>query len=325
MIRWPTRGKIMRLTRLRAVRALAAATTAPWWVANARAQTTAALRVAMIPNEPAALVYYAADNGYFTKAGLDVQITQNASTPAVVSAVAAGTYDIAFANISTLAIAHAHGLPFVSIAPGVGWTPGKVVGSIVVAPTSPLKTAQDCNGKTFATPGLNTIGEYLPRAWIDKHGGDSSTVKFVEVPFPLEADALAAGRVDAGYLVEPFLTQALKHGTVRTFAQADDALGTSYLATVWYTTAQWAKANPGLVTRFASAMRDAARWANANPAKVVPILAKELHADPAITSDANRSYFSERLIPAEVQPWIDVTAKYAKFPTFPASEIIYTP
>jgi NitT/TauT family transport system substrate-binding protein len=314
----------MRFTRLRAIQTLAAASLAPWLPASAQAQT-AAVRIVMIPNEPAALVYYANDNGYFTKAGLNVEITQNASTPAVVAAVAAGTYDIAFGNISTLAIAHAHGLPFVSIAPGVGWVPGKIVGSIVVAASSTMKTAQDCNGKTFATPGLNTIGEYLPRAWIDKHGGDSSTVKFVEVPFPLEADALTSGRVDAAYLVEPFLTMALKSGAIRTFAQADDALGQSYLATVWYSTPQWAKAHPDLVARFASAMREAARWANANPTKVVPILAKELHADPAITAQANRAYFSERLIPAEVQPWIDVTAKYSRFPTFPASELIYTP
>jgi NitT/TauT family transport system substrate-binding protein len=216
-------------------------------------------------------------------------------------------------------------LPFVCIAPGAGWEPGKIVGSIMVANASTLKTAKDLNGKTFATPGLGTIGEFLPRAWIDKHGGDSSTVKFVEIPFPLEADALVSGRVDAAYLVEPFLTTALKSGTVRSFVYPDDALGTSYLATVWFATAPWAKAHPELVARFVSALRDAGRWANANPAKVVPILAKDLHADPTIIAQANRSYFSDRLIPAEVQPWIDVTAKYAKFAPFPASDIIYTP
>jgi ABC-type nitrate/sulfonate/bicarbonate transport system substrate-binding protein len=269
---------------------LAAASALPLIPAVVRAQSAPIIHAAMIPNEPAALIYYAGDNGFFDKAGITVEIAQNPSTPAVVSAVASGTYDIAFANISTLALAHSHGLPFVSIAPGVGWVPGRIVGNIVVPVSSTAKTAKDFNGKTFATPGLNTIGEYLPREWMDKHGGDSSTVKFIEIPFPLQADALASGRVDAAYLVEPFLTLALKKGAVRTFALPDDALGPSYLAT-----------------------------------KVVPILAKYLHADPAITAEANRAYFSERLIPSEVQPWIDVTAKYAKFPTFPAAEIIYTP
>ena len=315
----------MSTTRLRVLQGLAAAAALPLVPRAARAQGMPVIHAAMIPNEPAALIYYASENGYFDKAGISVDIAQNPSTPAVVSAVASGTYDIAFANISTLALAHSHGLPFVSIAPGVGWTPGHIVGNIVVAPASTLKTGKDFNGKTFATPGLNTIGEYLPREWIDKHGGDSSTVKFVEIPFPLQADAIASGRVDAAYLVEPFLTLGLKKNVVKTAAAPDDALGPSYLATVWFTTAQWAKAHPDVVAKFASAMREAARWANANPTKVVPILAKWLHADPGITAEANRAYFSERLLPADVQPWIDVTAKYAKFPPFPAAEIIYTP
>jgi NitT/TauT family transport system substrate-binding protein len=315
----------MTVTRLRAIQGLAAASTLPWSAGTAQAQSAQIVHAAMIPNEPAALIYYAAENGDFERAGLNVDIAQNPSTPALVAAVASGTYDIAFANITTLALAHARGLPFVSIAPGVGWIPGRVVGSIVVPAASTVKTAKDFNGKTFATPGLNTIGEYLPRAWIDKHGGDSSTVKFVEIPFPLQADALASGRADAAYLVEPFLTIASKRKDLRSFVSPDDALGPSYLATVWFSTAQWAKSHPDVVAKFASAMRDAARWANANPSKVVPILAKELHADPAITAEAARAYFSERLVASEVQPWIDVTAKYAKFPTFPAAEIIYTP
>jgi NitT/TauT family transport system substrate-binding protein len=316
----------MQFTRRRAVQTIAAASTAPWWLAGARAQTPVTIRVATVPNEPAALIYYASENGYFSKAGLDAQITQDPSTAAVVAAVVSGTYDIAFANISSLAVAHVHGLPLVSIAPGVGWAPGVPVGSIVVAASSSMKTAQDCNGKTFATPGLSTIGEYLPRAWIDKHGGDSSTVKFVEIPMALESDALASGRADAGYLVDPFLFQSLKNKTLRTFAEAGDAVSTSsYLATVWYSTAAWAKAHPDVVRRFVSAMREAARWANANPTKVVPILAKEFHGDPAIIAQSNRAYFSERLIAAEVQPWIDITAKYAKFAPFPASELIYSP
>src|SRR5580693_798287 len=99
----------MRLTRQQAVRVIAGATTAPWWLDTARAQSAATIHAAMIPIEPASSIYYAADNGFFTKSGLDVQITQNPSTPALAAAVAAGTYDIAYATISTLSIAHSHG------------------------------------------------------------------------------------------------------------------------------------------------------------------------------------------------------------------------
>jgi ABC-type nitrate/sulfonate/bicarbonate transport system substrate-binding protein len=312
----------MRLTRFQAACALGGIAAVPGLLAKAAAQA-APIRVAMIPIEPACLVYYAQENGYFQKAGLDVEITQNPSTPAVVSAVAAGTYDIAYATISTLAVAHVRGLPFVVIAPGAGVIPGRIAGAIMVPVNSTIKTAKDCNGKTFGIAGLNTIAEYVPRAWIDKNGGDSTTVKFIEVPFPEAADALAAGRIDATYLVEPFITIAIKRNVAKMLANGDDAVATTFIATGWYTTSQWATSHPQAVARFAASIDEAARWANANPAKVVPILVKYLKADPAIAAAAIRPYFFDHLIAAQMQPWIDVTARYAKFPSFPAADLVY--
>ena len=314
----------MPITRRHAVRILAAGATLPCWMDVARAQTPSTIRAAMIPIESAATVYYASDNGYFSKAGLDVQITQNPSTPAVAAAVASGTFDIAYGTISTLAAGHARGLPFVVIAAGVGYIPGVVPGAIMVAANSTIKSGKDCNGKTFATAGLGTIAEYLPRAWIDKNGGDSTTVKFVEITFPETAAAMAAGRVDAAYMVEPFLTVAAKKGDARILADGDDAIGQKYTSTGWYATTQWARAHPELVSRFALAMNESARWANANQTKVTPILVKELKVDPALSAAAHRPYFVDRLVAEQIQPWIDVTAKYGKFATFPASELIYS-
>jgi hypothetical protein len=72
-------------------------------------------------------------------------------------------------------------------------------------------------------------------------------------------------------------------------------------------------------------MSDAAHWANANPQKVVPIVVDHLKADPDLPAATVRPLFGDKVLPQYIQPWIDVTAKYAKFPTFPAAEIIFTP
>jgi ABC-type nitrate/sulfonate/bicarbonate transport system substrate-binding protein len=289
------------------------------------AQTTGVIRVAMIPNEPATEVYFAKDMGFFQKAGLDVDIAQNPSTPAIASAVAQGTYDIAYATISTLAVAHVKGLPFVIIAPGVGNLPGKAAGAIMIPVNSTVKSGKDFNGKTFGTAGLNTLAEYLPRAWIDKHGGDSTTVHFIEIPFPETPDALASGRIDAAYLTEPFITIAEEKHAAKVLTTGDDAIAPRYTSTAWYTTRAWARAHPDLVARFAGAIHEAAVWANKNPDKVVPIVAKYLKADPALTAKASRPYWVEQLSAAQIQPWIDVTARYAKFAPFPAADMIYAP
>jgi len=290
------------------------------------AQAPATIHIALIPIEPAAVAYYALENGMFAKAGLDVVIDQNPSTPAIASAVIAGTYDIAYGTVPTLATAHSKGLPFVLVAPGIADSPVHFGGAIVVGANSSIKSGKDFNGKTLGTAGLNTIAEYLPRAWIDKNGGDSSTVKFVEMPFPSTPDAIASGRIDGAYLAEPFVTIAEKKGLGKILVTGDDAISPGeYMATGWYATSAWAKAHAEVVARFQRAMGEAAAWADANPTKVVAILAKDLKADPALVAQARRPYFPERLITAEVQPWVDVTAHYQKFPTFKADEIVYVP
>ena len=172
---------------------------------------------------------------------------------------------------------------------------------------------------------MNTLAEYLPRAWVDKHGGDSSTMKFLEIPFPQIADAIAAGRIDAGYLVEPFIGIAKARNLARFLTTGDDAIAPVYLASAWYSTVAWAKAHPDLVARFVSAMAETGRWANANPAKVVPIIVNHLKSDPATTAASPRTDFTDKLVTAQIQPWIDITARYAKFPSFPTSELMYAP
>ena len=293
----------------------------------AQSQTPApiSIHVGMIPNEPAALIYYAKDQGFFDRAGLNVEIEASQSTPALAAAVASGTLDISYATLPTLAVAHTKNLPFVILSPGVSDSATHFGGGIMVGLTTGTQNAKDFNGKTMGAAGLGTIAEYLPRSWIDKHGGDSSTVKFVEIPFSESAEAIAAGRIYGAYMSEPFVTLAEKRKLAKLVPGSDDAMGPEYIATAWFTTSQWAKANPAAVTRFVSAMHDAAIWANANQAKTVPLAQKYLKADPALTMQTRRPHYAENLIVAQVQPYIDVTAKYAKFAPFPASELIYVP
>jgi NitT/TauT family transport system substrate-binding protein len=313
-----------QITRGIAAKLIAAGVALPF-ATQAAAADPETIRIGMLPVEATCVAYYAKDNGYFDKAGLDVSIEVNPSSAAVASAVVSGTYDIGYATISTLASAHVKGLPLVIIAPAGIVTPGLVIGGIVAPVRSSIQTAKDLNGKSFAVSGLNTLAEYQPRAWVDKHGGDSSTMRFIEMPLPEIVGALDAGRVDAGYLTEPFLSLGTKRNQVRMLATGNDALAPRYLASAWYTTSAWAEAHPDIIARFAAALAEAGRWANANPAKVVVSVAAHLKVDPVLVGTAMRTTFTDRLVDAQIQPWIDVTAKYAKFPSFPASDLIYKP
>lgn len=47
-----------------------------------------------------------------------------------------------------------------------------------------------------------------PMAWIDKHGGDSQTAHWVEIPFSALQAALDSHRVDASFMTEPYYSAA---------------------------------------------------------------------------------------------------------------------
>jgi NitT/TauT family transport system substrate-binding protein len=301
--------------------ALAAAVALLWLPHAAQAQTVT-LKIATIPIDVGAEVFYAQDQGFFKKAGIDAQIQSITNGPAITSAVASGSIDIGFSNLVSLATAYKRGLPITIIAPAGLYSSAAPTSVCVVAPNSPIKTAKDLNGKTFATNGLKNISEFGPRAWIDKNGGDSSTMKFIEMPFPEMPGALAAGHVDAALLAEPNVTEA--KSTTRLLSKCYDAIGASFMISAYFTTTTWAKAHPDLVRKFQDAIRETAGWANKNHDKTAEILVREAKINPDVAAKMNRAVYPQRLDPAQMQPVIDVTAKYGLLPApFPASEMIF--
>jgi NitT/TauT family transport system substrate-binding protein len=300
-----------------------AAAAVPLLRAPAVAQSDMTIRVAYIPFEASAQLFYAQEAGLFSKAGLTVQLQPNPFGAAIAAAVASGAVDAGYATVMTLASAHAKKIPFTIIASANAFDVTQPPGGMLMSANKDVRKGIDLNGKTIGSPGLNTLGEYGVRAWVDAGGGDASTLKFVEIPFSEMPAALASGRIDAAFVAEPFLTQAKK--TAHTVGIEFDAIANSFLVAAWFTTNDWANKHQRAVTLFAQSMRDAVDWAKANPAKCPDILAKYLKVDPAQVAATPRTYFAKSLDPAQVQTGIDLTAKYAKFPAFPAAELIYSP
>jgi NitT/TauT family transport system substrate-binding protein len=194
---------------------------------------------------------------------------------------------------------------------------------VMVPKDSPAKTAKDLNGKTIGVNGLKNIAEYAPALWMDKNGGDSSTVKFIEISPGETPAALEQHRIDAANLAEPQITQA--KASSRIFAKTYDALGDGWMIAGYFTMRPWADAHPDLVRKFQAAIRETAVWANANPDKSADILAKIAKLEPAIVRASVRAKFGESLSAAAIQPTIDLAARYKLLDAFPASELIYVP
>jgi NitT/TauT family transport system substrate-binding protein len=283
----------------------------------------AALAIGTIPIDPTAEVYYAQQMGFFKQAGLNVTITPFTSGGAIAAAVVGGAVDIGLADSVSMTSAHAHGLPLTYLAPAGVYKKGAETYMIAVPDGSPIRTAKDFAGKTIAINGLKNINEIPTDAWIDNNGGDSKSVKFVEMPYPAMLPALDAKSVDGVALVEPFMTFALAKGTYRLISLADHNLAPEFAVAGWATTKTWAAAHPDLVKKFVAVMNETAKWANANHPQSGQILTTIAKLPPGLADKMERAYYGERVEPALLQPVIDATAKYGVVPkTFPAPEII---
>jgi NitT/TauT family transport system substrate-binding protein len=278
------------------------------------------LRVATTPIELGAEVLYAQDQGFFKKAGLEVEVQLMDSGAAIAAAVASGALDVAQANLVSLATAHERSLPFVVIAPAGLYSADDPTTSLVVAKSSSIKSAKDLENKTVAGNGLRNITQIGANAWMDQNGGDSSKIRFIEMPFPQMGAALEAGRIDAAVIAEPELSRAVADGA-RIIGQPYTAIGKKFLIGGWFTTSGWAKAHPDETKRFVSAIIAAGKWANGHRAESARILEK--YTKITVSPSMKRTIYAERLNAAEIQPLIDAAAKYKSLKaSFPASELI---
>jgi len=270
------------------------------------------VRAGTIPADVAAVVEFARDRGYFSAAGLDVQIQTFQSGPVIAPAVVGGSLDVGAANTGSLAGAVERGLPLRIFAPSSQVGPNTSTDVIMVKADSPIKTAADVNGKTVAIVAMKTVQHALFLAWVDKNGGDSKTVKLIEIPFPEMGTALATGRVDVAIPSEPFTSQ--DRAGNRVIGNCYEALTSQMLLFGFFATEAWLAANKDTALKFAAGIKQAATWANANQKASALLLTKFTDLAPAVANTMGRATYATTLDPAMIDPAIEYMVKYGFLP-----------
>jgi NitT/TauT family transport system substrate-binding protein len=274
---------------------------------RAAAQSTT-LHLGVSPFEAHADAYYAQDLGLFKRAGLDVDIQQFNGGATVIAAIVGGSLQIGAGSPLPVASARLRGVHILLVAPGYIYesTGSSPIDALAVAANSPFHTGRDLDGKTVAVAGIKSVAQIVAYAWIDRNGGDSSTVKVVELPQNAMADAVADGRVDAAEIGDPALTAGIDAGKVRIIGKAYDAVAKRLFASTWFSTDEWADRNPDVIHRFTAAINDASAWAVKNPEAAATTLQKYMK----VTFTRAHEYHARTLDPALIQPLLDAAAHY---------------
>jgi NitT/TauT family transport system substrate-binding protein len=304
--------------------AFAALTTAAVCAAPAvvRGQTVP-VRIGTSPVEAYALVFYAREQGFFTRNGIDAQIQSFPGGGPITDAIVGGALDFGCASIGPASNAHLRGIPLRLIAAGGIYTSAAPTTQLAVAKTSTIAAARDLNGKTIGTSALRDLQHVAVLKWMDQNGGDSKTVRAVELPAFQAPGAIATGRVDAYPLVEPVLTNS--RNDVRVIGSPYDSITRRLMIGMHVAHGDWLEKNGATARKIVLALRQAAQWANANPVPSGAILEQITKIPAATIAEMKRVVYGETLEPGTIQPQIDVLAEYGFIPKrYPVSEMAWT-
>jgi NitT/TauT family transport system substrate-binding protein len=164
------------------------------------------LTIAAVPTASSAGLYVAQQEGFFRQAGLDVKIVSIGSGADVTSNLLNGSIDVVNGAYAGFIEAQAHGAgKFHVLADGYAGAPH--VDEIVVPPKSKITSVSQLKGATIAVNALASVASLLVTSTLESQGVQPSQVHLVAMPFPAMPGALKAHKVDAAYLVEPYLSQ----------------------------------------------------------------------------------------------------------------------
>lgn len=276
------------------------------------AQTLTTIDIASPPAEEVTPVLYAIQSGIFRRLGLDVKLTFLNNGAAVAAAVVGGTMQFGHTSAFTTILANARNVPVKIVAPSSVYTPSYPFG-ILVKKDTPIQTAADLNGKTFATPSLNDYSSLFLQAWVDQNGGSSQSMKAVELPSSAMPAALTQGRVDAVTFAGPLLAQAIGSGTVRLLAKPMASVvgrNNKFVLGDYFTTTAYAEANPRIVQAFVRGILEANAYVNNHHAETATLVADILKIDVQVVQQSDRLQFRESNDPKDLQPFVDLLYKY---------------
>lgn len=291
----------------------------------ASAQTTGltTIRLTSAPSDDLRPLLYAQNAGLFRKAGLAVDIDRTSSGAIAAQAILAGAMDIGKSSLTPLIAAHIRGIPFVLIAPSAIHQAANPNSAVIVASDASYRSPADLQGKTIACTAIGDIGYLGFRALVDQHGGDSSTLRWVEVPTSAVATAVAQGRIAAGIITEPYMTKELSTGKVRMLVDVLAGYPTPVLESAFYGTRDYVAKNRDVVARFAKVVEQGAAYSNAHESQTVALFAAFSGMEPDVLSKMHLTVSATKFSPQQIQPVIDLAAKYGVIPKrFDAREMI---
>lgn len=240
------------------------------------------------------------------------------------SAIVGGSIDTGVINMFSILTARDKGIPVVLLAGSALYSSKFPTAALVVSADSPIHGGADFAGKTIAVDALSSISQLSAMAWIDKNGGNSKLVRFVEIPIPDMQAALSTHRVDAASMPQPFASRAVS-ASGRLVCNVYDGIAPLWLQNAWAASPAWTAANSDVARRFKSLIYRTAAWANTHEDESATILSQVSKVDLSIIRATPRVHYAEQDSTKLLDPVIDVALRYGLIKKRPDALDLFAP
>ena len=238
-----------------------------------------------------ASVFVAAEEGFFKKRNLDVELKFIPLNSTIPAAVQADSLQVGGPTPSVFLQSVDGGLDHVVLAGG-GVTSKSITGfGLVARAGSGIKNAQDCVGKKIGVPGLGAFLHVTFRGWLKSQGVDYRKVNFVEAAFPQHGDLLRGGTLDAVVSADPFMSRITETGIGYVASYYSTFLPEGQPTIIYTAKREWVQKNPETARAFQQAVQEAAAFIAkpANNAKVRAAIGKYIKLPPEVLAKAQIS------------------------------------
>jgi NitT/TauT family transport system substrate-binding protein len=269
-------------------------------IGSANAAEMTKLAVSYSATADFAPAFIAKDAGIFAKHGLDVTLTNLATTSLSPPALMSGSLQIASNSPPLLLLANDGGMDLVAIAGVAAMDEKHPRSSLVTRSGFAATKAQDFIGKKIARPGINSAIDLVLKKWLVDHGVALNQVTLVETPFTQMGDMLKAGQIDAAFELEPLRSRIIDSGAGQKSVDIFSETKPHILASMYASSRSWAESHRDELKAFRASLKDAAAFQKDHPDEAREIQKKYVGA--ASTPDA----LELELDPADFDFWIGV-------------------
>jgi NitT/TauT family transport system substrate-binding protein len=288
-------------------------------------QAVTRVTVGTLPIANAAPMYLGMKRGFFREEGLEIEPQVAQSGNELITTLLSGDAEFAFLGYTPVIVARSRGLPATAVvnADNGAATEAEEWQLILSSKGSSIREPADLAGKTVAVNALKGVAEVALKASLDEEGVDPNSIKLLEVPFPEMPAVLEAGRVDAIWAPEPFLTSVLAEGGQVVLAPYI-SLGEFFPNGTYATTDDYIEQNGDVVERFARAMNRSTEYAADHPEAARRIIPTFTEIPREVAQKIRLPVWRTEIDRAQLEDLIEYSRTYGVIKeTFPADEMLW--